>query len=132
MSDQDVINKLDQLWTIHEQEVSGRNTVQVIGSKKITSATGVIQLNPTYWHDIVIRLVSGSSTDTNVYVNGIASVQVQGPLTLYLNSSQTRSRIRGVQATSISTDSTIGSATIYCTYVGMSLPSITDIDLTEY
>jgi hypothetical protein len=123
-SNVNTIDYQEQIYYVLSQMLqngTGVNKVEITNSGKITTSSGTVELNASYYHDIVIILVNGTTTDTNVYVS-ITTEQVQSPGVYKLNSSIVKLRLRGVQATRVSTDSSLGSATLYVYYIGYNKP----------
>jgi hypothetical protein len=103
-------------------------TVQNSGSGKITytasGPSGIVSLNPNYYTDLVITLVGGTSTDTNVFLQLKTEQSAQMPAKYLMNSSMSKIRIEGVQANQVSTDTTLTTGqSLYVYFIGYSNPT---------
>lgn len=111
----DILEEVREINRVKTPKPNAFNSV-VLNS----SSTSLI-LNASYYYDIALNLISGTSTNSNVYITYVSDM-TPSPATLYLNSTSDKYRLRGVKVNSITVDSTIGSASLIVAYLGYSTP----------
>ena len=129
-STEDELEQIRLLLAAQLAANSSKGRVEVTGCQKIVSASTpvVVQLNSSYYHNILIKLSSATSTDTNVYI-AVRTLQTQNLATYYLNTTTTKLLLKGVKASSISTDSTLTSGqALYVYFIGYDTPEKIEID----
>ena len=131
MSEEEELKQIRLLLANKLARDAARGKIEVVGTGKISTATDVITLNASYYHNIVIRISNPEIGDTNVFLN-TTTLQTQMPTLFVMNAATSRIRIKGIQATSIFVDSSFPKgAEILVYFIGYDAIQKPDIDASS-